>query len=66
MKQHAKVTTNLKINETANRSNVLVVMSIENALGFSEETIKVMKTELVKVLKKTAKTLAENIANQIK
>ena len=66
MKQPAKVSTNLKIVETANRSNVLVVMSSENAPGdqwgnnFSNES------RIGEGFAKTGKTLAKVIAKQIK
>lgn len=66
MKQPAKVTTNLKVVETANRSNVLVVMSSENAPGdqwgnnFSNES------RIGEGFAKTAKTLAKVMAKQIK
>lgn len=66
MKQPAKVSTNLKIVETANRSNVLVVMSSENAPGdqwgnnFSNES------RIGEGFAKTAKTFAKLMAKQAK
>lgn len=66
MKQPAKVSTNIKFIETANRSNVLVEMSSENAPGdqwgnnFSNES------RIGEGFAKTAKTLAKLIAKQIK
>ena len=66
MKQPAKVSTNLKIVETANRSNVLVVMSSDNAPGdqwgnnFSNES------RIGEGFAKTAKTFAKLMAKQAK
>jgi hypothetical protein len=66
MKQPAKVTTNLKIVETANRSNVLVVMSSENAPGDQWGNNYSNENRIGEGFAKTAKTLAKIIAKQIK
>ena len=66
MKQPAKVTTNLKIVETANRSNVLVVMSSENAPGDQWGSNFSNETRIGEGFAKTGKTLAKVIAKQIK
>ncbi len=66
MKQPAKVTTNLKIVETANRSNTLVVMSSENAPGDQWGSNFSNETRIGEGFAKTGKTLAKVIAKQIK
>lgn len=66
MKQPAKVTTNLKIVETANRSNTLVVMSSENARGDQWGSNFSNETRIGEGFAKTGKTLAKVIAKQIK
>ena len=66
MKQPAKVSTNLKIVETANRSNVLVVMSSENAPGDQWGNNYSNENRIGEGFAKTAKTLAKIIAKQIK
>ena len=66
MKQPAKVTTNLKIVETENRSNVLVVMSSENAPGDQWGNNYSNENRIGEGFAKTAKTLAKIIAKQIK
>lgn len=66
MKQPAKVTTNIKIVETANRSNTLVVMSSENAPGDQWGSNFSNETRIGEGFAKTGKTLAKVIAKQIK
>lgn len=66
MKQPAKVTTNLKFVETANRSNVLLEIKSENSPGdqwgnnFSNES------RIGEGFAKTGKSLAKNIAKELK
>jgi len=66
MKQPAKVTTNLKIVETANRTKVLVEMSSENAPGDQWGSNFSNETRIGEGFAKTGKTLAKVIAKQIK
>ena len=66
MKQPAKVTTNLKIVETANKSNVVVLMSSENAPGDQWGSNFSNETRIGEGFAKTGKTLAKIIAKQIK
>lgn len=66
MKQPAKVTTNIKIVETANRSNTLVVMSSENAPGDQWGSNFSNEARIGEGFAKTGKTLAKVIAKQIK
>jgi hypothetical protein len=66
MKQPAKVTTNLKIVETANKTTVLVEMSSENAPGDQLGSNFSNETRIGEGFAKTGKTLAKVIAKQIK
>lgn len=66
MKQPAKVTTNLKIVETANKTTVLVEMSSENAPGDQWGSNFSNETRIGEGFAKTGKTLAKVIAKQIK
>ena len=67
MKQPAKVTTNLKIVETANRSNTLVVMSSENAPGDQWGSNFSNESRIGEGFAKTAKTfVAKFVAKDVK
>ncbi len=66
MKQPAKVTTNLKLVETANKSKVLAEMSSENAPGDQWGSNFSNESRIGEGFAKTGKTAAKVIAKQIK
>jgi hypothetical protein len=66
MKQPAKVTTNIRIVETSNRSNVLVEMTSQNAPGDQWGSNFSNESRIGEGFAKTGKTLAKIIAKQTK
>lgn len=66
MKQPAKVTTNLKFVETANRSNVVAVVSSANAPGDQWGSNFSNESRIGEGFAKTGKTLAKLLAKNLK